>query len=101
MGPVRTRGKDSRHERKAARGHRPDDPALVGDRRGGADTTANSHRACPFIDVAMRTIAVGDLWTIDTYSLQGRIMQSSKDEAAYLYKKSEYEIWKLRYYYSR
>jgi hypothetical protein len=46
-------------------------------------------------------IAGGVLWTIDTYSLQGRIMQSSKDEAAYLYKKSEYEIWKLRYYYSR
>jgi hypothetical protein len=46
-------------------------------------------------------IAIGVLWTIDTHSLQGRIMQSSKDEAAYLYKKSEYEIWKLRYYYGR
>jgi hypothetical protein len=46
-------------------------------------------------------VVAGVLWTIDTYSLQGRIMQSSKDEAVYLYKKSEYEIWKLRYYYSR
>jgi hypothetical protein len=60
----------------------------------------------PFIVFDMRAtlvliVAVGVLWLIDTYSLQGRIMQSSKEEAAYLYKKSEYEIWKLRYYYSR
>jgi hypothetical protein len=54
----------------------------------------------------MRTVLVmgvvlGVIWTIDAYSLQGKVTQSVKDEAAYLQKKTEYEIWKLRYYYSR
>jgi hypothetical protein len=44
---------------------------------------------------------VGMLWTVDTYSLQGRVMQASKDTAAYLYRRTEYEIWKLKFYYSR
>jgi hypothetical protein len=40
------------------------------------------------------------LWTVDTYSLQGRVMQASKDMAVYLYRRTEYEIWKLKFYYS-
>jgi hypothetical protein len=42
---------------------------------------------------------VGMLWTVDTY-LQGRVMQASKDTAVYLYRRTEYEIWKLKFYYS-
>jgi len=34
-----------RHERKAGRGHRPDDPSLVADGRRSADTAANSYSA--------------------------------------------------------
>jgi hypothetical protein len=40
------------------------------------------------------------LWTVDTYSLQGRLTQASKDMAVYLCKRTEYEIWKLKFYYS-
>ena len=39
------------------------------------------------------------LWTVDTFSLQGRVAQASKDMAVYLYKRTEYEIWKLKFYY--
>ncbi len=53
-------------------------------------------RAALFIGVF-----VGMLWTVDTYSLQGRVMQASKSMAVYLYKRTEYEIWKLKFYYSR
>jgi hypothetical protein len=41
------------------------------------------------------SVFVGMLWTVDTYSLQGRVMQASKDMAV-----TEYEIWKLKFYYS-
>ena len=44
------------------------------------------------------SVFVGMLWTVDTYSLQGRVI--SKDTAAYLYRRTEYEIWKLKFYYS-
>jgi hypothetical protein len=47
------------------------------------------------------SVVVGVVWTIDTYSLKGRVMQSAKTNAAYLQKQTEYEIWKLRYYYGR
>jgi hypothetical protein len=46
-------------------------------------------------------VFVGMLWTVDTYSLQGRVMQASKSMAVYLYKRTEYEIWKLKFYYGR
>ena len=46
-------------------------------------------------------VVVGMLWTVDTYSLQGRVMQASKTMAVFLYKRTEYEIWKLKFYYSR
>ena len=46
------------------------------------------------------SVFVGMLWTVDTYSLQGRVMQASKDTAAYLYRRTENEIWKLKFYYS-
>jgi hypothetical protein len=47
------------------------------------------------------SVFVGMLWTVDTYSLQGRVMQASKDMAVDLYKRTEYEIWKLKFHYSR
>jgi hypothetical protein len=46
------------------------------------------------------SVFVGMLWTVDTYSLQGRVMQASRDTAVYLYRRTEYEIWKLKFYYS-
>ena len=46
------------------------------------------------------SVFVGMLWTVDTYSLQGRLTQVSMDMAVYLYKRTEYEIWKLKFYYS-
>jgi hypothetical protein len=46
------------------------------------------------------SVFVGMLWTVDTYSLQSRVMQASKDMAVYLYRRTEYEIWKLKFYYS-
>jgi hypothetical protein len=45
------------------------------------------------------SVFVGMLWTVDTFSLQGRVAQASKDTAIYLYKRTEYEIWKLKFYY--
>jgi hypothetical protein len=45
------------------------------------------------------SVFIGMLWTVDTYSLQGRVMQASKSTAVYLYKRTEYEIWKLKFYY--
>ena len=30
----------------------------------------------------------------------GRVMQTSKSMAVFLYKRTEYEIWKLKFYYS-
>jgi hypothetical protein len=45
------------------------------------------------------SVFVGMLWTVDTYSLQGRVMQASKSMALNLYKRTEYEIWKLKFYY--
>lgn len=47
------------------------------------------------------SVFVGMLWTVDTFSLGGRVMQTSKSKAVYLYKRTEYEIWKLKFYYSR
>ena len=47
------------------------------------------------------SVFVGMLWTVDTYSLQGRVLQASKDMGVYLYRPTEYEIWKLKFYYSR
>ncbi len=47
------------------------------------------------------SVFAGMLWTVDTYSLEGRVMQTSKSAALYLYKRTEYEIWKVKYYYSR
>jgi hypothetical protein len=46
------------------------------------------------------SVFVGMLWTVDTYSLQGRVLQASKSTAVYLYKCTEYEIWKLKFYYA-
>jgi hypothetical protein len=46
------------------------------------------------------SVFVGMLWTVDTFSLGGRVMQASKSKAVYLYKRTEYEIWKLKFYYS-
>jgi hypothetical protein len=46
------------------------------------------------------SVFVGMLWTVDTYLLQGRVMQASKDMAVYLNRRTEYEIWKLKFYYS-
>jgi hypothetical protein len=46
------------------------------------------------------SVFVGMLWTVDTFSLGGRVMQASKSKAVYLYKQTEYEIWKLKFYYS-
>jgi hypothetical protein len=46
------------------------------------------------------SVFVGMLWTVDTYSLQGRVMQASKYMAVSLYRRTEYEIWKLKFYYS-
>jgi hypothetical protein len=45
------------------------------------------------------SVFVGMLWTVDTFSLQGRVAHASKDTAIYLYKRTEYEIWKLKFYY--
>jgi hypothetical protein len=47
------------------------------------------------------SVFVGMLWTVDTYSLDGRVTQASKDTAAFLLKRTEYEIWKLKFYYTR
>ena len=44
------------------------------------------------------SVFVGMLWTVDTYSF--RVTQASKDMAVYLYKRTEYEIWKLKFYYT-
>ena len=40
-----------------------------------------------------------DAVDVDAYSLQGRVMQASKSTAVNLYKRTEYEIWKLKFYY--
>ncbi|HLN48402.1 MAG TPA: hypothetical protein VK251_02745 [Steroidobacteraceae bacterium] len=45
-------------------------------------------------------VIVGTLWTVDTFSLHGRIMQAAKETASLLYKRTEYDIWKLRFYYT-
>jgi hypothetical protein len=47
------------------------------------------------------SVFVGILLTLDTYSLDGRVMQASKDTVALLFKRTEYEIWKLKFYYTR
>ena len=47
------------------------------------------------------SVFVGILWTVDAYSLDGRVMQASKDTAVLWFKRIEYEIWKLRFYYTR
>ena len=44
------------------------------------------------------SVFVGMLWTVDTFSLGGRVMQTSKAMAVQLYKRTEYEIWKLKFY---
>jgi hypothetical protein len=44
------------------------------------------------------SVFVGMLWVVDTYSLQGRVMQASKATAMRLYKRTDYEIWKLKFY---
>lgn len=46
------------------------------------------------------SVFVGMLWTVDTFSLEGRVMQASKTLATNLRKRTEYEIWKLKFYYS-
>ena len=46
------------------------------------------------------SVFVGMLWTVDTLSLQGPAMQTTKSLAVYLYKRTEYEIWKLKFYYT-
>ena len=50
--------------------------------------------------VLVLSVIVGMLWSVDTYSLDGRLTQASKDAAARLYKRTEYEIWKLKFYYT-
>jgi hypothetical protein len=47
------------------------------------------------------TVFVGMLWTVDTFAMNGRLTQASKDASARLYKQTEYEIWKLKFYYLR
>jgi hypothetical protein len=44
------------------------------------------------------SVFVGMLWVVDTYSLQGRVMQASKATTMRLYKRTDYEIWKLKFY---
>jgi|HubBroStandDraft_2_1064218.scaffolds.fasta_scaffold1845479_1 hypothetical protein len=46
-------------------------------------------------------VFIGMLWAVDTYSMHGRITQASKNVALRLYKQTEYEIWKLKFYYTR
>lgn len=45
-------------------------------------------------------VCVGMLWIVDTYALEGRVMQASKATAMHLYKRTDYEIWKVKFYYS-
>jgi hypothetical protein len=45
-------------------------------------------------------VFVGMLWTVDTFAMNGRMVQASKDASSTLYKRTEYELWKLRFYYS-
>jgi len=47
------------------------------------------------------SVFVGILLTLDTYSFDGRVVQASKDTAVLWFKRTEYEIWKLRFYYGR
>jgi len=47
------------------------------------------------------TVFIGLLWTVDAYSLNGRVTQISKNVASRLYQRTEYEIWKLKFYYTR
>lgn len=47
------------------------------------------------------SVFIGMLWIVDTFSLQGRVMQASKATAIHLYKRTDYEIWRLKFYYSR
>jgi hypothetical protein len=47
------------------------------------------------------TVLVGLMWTVDAYSLNGRVTQASKSIASRLYQQTEYEIWKLKLYYIR
>jgi hypothetical protein len=53
----------------------------------------------PMRAILIVSVFVGMLWTVDAYSLQGRVMQASKSMAVDLYKRTEYEIWKLKFYY--
>ena len=52
----------------------------------------------PMRAILFISVVVGMLWTVDAYSLQGRVMQASKSMAVNLYKRTEYEIWKLKFY---
>jgi hypothetical protein len=54
----------------------------------------------PLRAVLFISVFVGMLWTVDTLSLQSRAMQTTKSLAVYLYKRTEYEIWKLKFYYT-
>jgi hypothetical protein len=47
------------------------------------------------------TVFIGLLWTVDAYSLNGRVTAASKNVASRLYQRTEYEIWKLKFYYTR
>jgi hypothetical protein len=47
------------------------------------------------------SVFAGMLWTVDAFSLDGRVMQASKDTAVLLFKRTEYEVWKLKFYYAR
>jgi hypothetical protein len=53
----------------------------------------------PMRAILFISVFVGMLWTVDAYSLQGRVMQASKSTAVNLYKRTEYELWKLKFYY--
>ena len=54
----------------------------------------------PMRAVLYLTVFIGLVWTVDAYSLNGRVTQVSKDVASRLYQRTEYEIWKLKFYYT-
>jgi hypothetical protein len=45
-------------------------------------------------------VFVGMLWTVDTFAMDGRLTQASKEAGSRLYKRTEHELWKLKFYYS-
>jgi hypothetical protein len=51
--------------------------------------------------ILVMAVVVGGIWVVDTYSLEGRIMQASMKEATVVYKRAELEIWKWKFYYNR